>query len=306
MRRIVGIVLLALGAFLIVLAPLVRFQVAGSLVAAPAAQYGISKLEAEGAQYFSARDLKVMTAQLGVTVTTRGDVSQAKGDTVVWDEFTAVNDVTNSNPNITITERRSAFNKYTGEGVTCCSVNIDDRPVTMEGQIYKWPFDVEQKTYKVFNSVAGRAFDARFVGEEQVNGLTAYKFEQDVPETKTETRSVPASVMGVTDVTGDVQVDRVYKGRNTFWIEPVTGSPVKQEQRRDEVLRTQDGAHSVTALAATIRMTPETVNDLVSNATESKNQISMIKVTIPLILLLLGLVLLVTGFFVARGADGKA
>ncbi|WP_449064638.1 DUF3068 domain-containing protein [Planomonospora algeriensis] len=306
MRRIVGIVLLALGAFLIVLAPLVRFQVAGSLIAAPAAQYGISKLQAEGAQYFSARDLKVMTAQLGVTVTTRGDVSQAKGDTVVWDEFTAVNDVTNNNPNITITERRSAFNKYTGEGVTCCSVNIDDKPVTMEGQIYKWPFDVEQKTYKVFNSVAGRAFDARFVGEEQVNGLTAYKFEQDVPETKTETRSVPASVMGVTDVTGDVQVDRIYKGKNTFWIEPTTGSPVKQEQRRDEVLRTQDGAHSVTALAATIRMTPETVNDLVSNATESKNQISMIKVTIPLVLLLLGLVLLVTGFFVARGTAGKA
>ncbi|MFC4058127.1 DUF3068 domain-containing protein [Planomonospora corallina] len=306
MRRIVGIVLLALGAFLIVLAPLVRFQIAGSLIAAPAAQYGVNKLEAEGAQYFSIKDLRVMTAKLGVTVTVRGDVAQAKDDTVVWDEFTAVNDETNGNPGITLTERRSAFNKYSGEGVTCCSVNIDKKPVTLEGQIYKWPFDVEKKTYKVFNSVTGKAFDARFVGEEHVNGVLAYRFEQDVPETRTETRNVPASILGITDTTGDVQADRYHTGKNTFWVEPVTGSPLKQEQQRDEVLRTPDGAHSITALRATFRMTPETVNTLVNNAVESKNQISLIKVTIPLVLLVLGIVLLAAGFFVARGAHARA
>ncbi|GAA3150733.1 DUF3068 domain-containing protein [Planomonospora alba] len=306
MRRIVGIVLLALGAFLVVLAPLVRFQVGGSLIAAPADQYGVSRLEAEGAQYFSVKDLKVMTARLGVTVTTRGDVSQAKDDTVVWDEFTAVNDETNGNSGITLTERRSAFDKFTGEGVTCCSVNVDKKPVTLEGQIYKWPFDVEKKTYKVFHSVTGKAFDARFVGEEHVNGVLVYRFEQDVPETKTETRNVPASILGITDTVGDVQADRYHTSKNTFWIEPVTGSPVKQEQQRDEVLRSTDGAHSITALRATFRMTPETVNTLVNNAVESKNQITLIKVTIPLVLLLVGLVLLIAGLVVARRAGARA
>ncbi|GII01022.1 DUF3068 domain-containing protein [Planobispora takensis] len=305
MRRVVGVVLLAIGAFLIVLAPLVRFQIGGNLIAAPADQYGVSKLEASGAQYFSIKDLKVLTGDLGITVTTRGDVSQAQGDTVVWDEFTAVNDVTNNNPGISITERRSAFDKYTGEGVTCCAVNIDKKPIKIEGQVYKWPFDVEQKTYKVFNSTAAQAFDAKFAGEDQVNGVPVYKFEQTVPPTKTETRSVPASVMGVTDATGDVQVDRVYEGKNTYWIEPTTGSPVKQEQQRNEVLRTQDGAHSITAFSATARMTPETVNDLVSNATSAKNQITMIKVTLPLVLLLVGLALLIVGFFVLRSAGGS-
>ncbi|GGS79738.1 hypothetical protein GCM10010156_43140 [Planobispora rosea] len=306
MRRVVGIVLIAVGAFLIVLAPLVRFQIGGSLIAAPADQYGVSTLEAEGAQYFSAKDLKVMTGQLGITVTTRGDVSQADGDRVVWDEFTVVNDVTNNNPGISITERRSAFNKFTGEGITCCAVNIDKKPVKLEGQIYKWPFDVEKKTYKVFNSTAGMAFDAKFVAEEQVNGLLAYKFEQTVPPTKTETRTVPASIMGLTGTTGDVQVDRVYEGKNTYWIEPTTGSPVRQEQQRNEVLKTQDGTGTpVTALTAVAKMTPETVNQLVNNARESKSQITMIKTTIPLVLLLVGLLLLAGGFLALRGAGRK-
>ncbi|ACZ84469.1 DUF3068 domain-containing protein [Streptosporangium roseum] len=301
MRRVVGVVLLAVGAFLIVLAPLVRFQIGGSLIAAPAAQYGISKLTAEGAQYFSARDLKVMTGDLGITVTTRGDVSQAQGDRVVWDEVTSVNDVTNENPMIALNERRSAFNKYTGEGVNCCAVNIDKKPSKLEGQIYKFPFDVEKTTYKVFNATAGMAFDAKFVGEENVNGLTAYKFEQIAPSTKTETRTAPASIMGVADTTGDVQVDRFYEGKNTYWIEPTTGSPVKQEQQRHDVLKTQDGAHSIIAFAATAKMTPETVNELVENATEGKSQITMLKVTIPLVLLLVGALLLVAGFVVTRG-----
>ncbi|MFF5209425.1 DUF3068 domain-containing protein [Streptosporangium sp. NPDC000396] len=301
MRRVVGVVLLAIGAFLIVLAPLVRIVIGGSLIAAPAAQYGISRLEAEGAQYFSAKDLKVMTGKLDIIVTTRGDVSQAEGDRVVWDEATVANDVTNNNRMITFVERRSAFNKFTGEGINCCSVNIDKKPSKLEGQIYKFPFDVEKKTYKVFNSTTGMAFDAKFVAEENVNGLPVYRFEQDVPTTKTETRSVPASIMGVTDTTGDVQVDRFYDGKNTFWIEPTTGSPVKQEQQRHEVLKTQDGIHSVIALVATAKMTPQTVSELVEDATSSKSQITLLKVTIPMVLLLVGLVLLVVGVIAIRG-----
>ncbi|MGV9772141.1 DUF3068 domain-containing protein [Streptosporangium sp. NPDC003464] len=305
MRRIVGVILVAVGAFLIVLAPLVRFQIGGSLIAAPAAQYGVSKLEAQGAQYFYPKALKVMTGDLGITVTTRGDVSQSQGDRVVWDEFTAVSDVTNGNPDVSFGERRSAFNKYTGEGVDCCAVNIDKKPVKMEGQIYKFPFDVEKKTYKVFNSTVGRAFDAKFVDEDTVNGLRVYRFEQDVPPTKTETRTVPASILGVTDTTGDIQVDRFYDGKNTYWIEPTTGSPVKQEQQRHEVLKTQDGTKSTVAFVATAKMTPQTVNDLVKNATEGKSQITMIKMTIPLVLLVLGIALLAGGFFALRGA-GRA
>lgn len=299
MRRVIGLVLIGVGAFLIVLAPLVRFQVAAGLIAAPADQYGVSKLEAVNAQYFSVGDLKVMTGNLDITVTTRGDVTGAQGDRVVWDEFTAVNDVTNGNPNISISERRSAFNKYTGEGVNCCAVNIDKKPVQLQGQIYKWPFDVEKKTYSVFNSTTGQAFDAKFVGEEKVGGLSVYRFEQAIPPTKTQTLTAPASVLGMTDP-GDVQVDRFYDGVNTFWIEPTTGSPVNQEQQRHEVLKTQDGVERSLAFVATAKMTQDTQDDLVKNAMDGRNTITLLKTTIPLVLLLAGLALVVTGSLLRR------
>ncbi|WP_344922311.1 DUF3068 domain-containing protein [Streptosporangium oxazolinicum] len=291
--------LIGIGAFLIVLAPLVRFQVASGLIAAPADQYGISKLEAVGAQYFSPGDLKVMTGDLDITVTTRGDVAAAEGDRVVWEEAMVVNDVTNQNPLISFTERRSAFDKYTGEGVNCCDVNVDKDPVRLQGQIYKWPFDVEKKTYSVFNAVTGKAFDARFAGEEQVGGLSVYRFEQTVPPTKTDTITAPASVLGMDD-SGDVQVDRVYDAVNTFWIEPATGSPVRQEQQRHEVLKTEDGVERSLAFVATAKMTQETEDELVKNAIDGRSTITMLRTTIPLVLLLLGLALVITGFVLMR------
>ncbi|GAA2992270.1 DUF3068 domain-containing protein [Streptosporangium longisporum] len=300
MRRVIGLVLIGIGAFLLVLAPLVRFQVAPALIAAPADQYGISKLEADDAQYFSVGDKgKVVTGDLDITVTTRGDVAGAQGDRVVWDEVMVVNDVTNSNPLITYSERRSAFNKYTGEGINCCSVKINDEPAQLQGQIYKWPFDVEKKTYSVFNSTTGKAFDARFVTEEQVGGLRVYRFEQTIPPTTIDTLSAPASYLGM-DETGDVEVDRVYDGVNTFWIEPATGSPVRQEQQRHDVLKTKDGVERSVAFVATAKMTQQTQDDLVKNATDGKNTIAMLRTTIPLVLLVLGLALVISGLLLVR------
>jgi len=299
MNRVVGSVLIAVGAFLIVLAPLTRFQVAPALIAAKADQYGISKLQATNAQYFSTPDGKVLTADLDITVTTRGDVKEAVGDRVVWDEFTAVNDVTNGNPGISFSERRSAFDKRTGVGLNCCGVSIDKEPVQLQGQIYKFPFDTEKKTYLVFNSSAGKAFPATFTGVEQVLGVETYKFEQVVPETKTETRNVPAALFGMGE-SGDVQLDRVYSGKNTYWIEPATGAPVRQEQQRNEVLKSQDGVERSKAFVATAKMTDQTVRDLVDSAKEGKSQITLIRTTLPIVLLVVGLVLLVAGILIVR------
>ncbi|WP_327087280.1 DUF3068 domain-containing protein [Nonomuraea sp. NBC_01738] len=294
MNRVVGSVLVAVGAFLIVLAPLVRFQVAPSLIAAKADQYGISKLQAANAQYFSIPDGRVVTANLDITVTTRGDVKNASGDRVVWDEFTAINDVTNNKAGINFSERRSAFDKRSGVGMTCCGVNVDKTPVRLEGQIYKFPFDTEKKTYKVFNSAVSKALDAKFVGEDKVNGLDVYKFEQVVPETKTQTLTAPAVMFGM-GTSGDVQLDRFYAGTNTYWIEPTTGAPVRQQQVRNEVLKSQDGVERSKALVADIKMTDDTVKGLVDDATSGKSQIGLIKTTIPLIVLLVGVILLVVG-----------
>ncbi|MFC4115348.1 DUF3068 domain-containing protein [Nonomuraea zeae] len=301
MGRISTLVLIGFGAFFIALAPLLKFWAAEQIISAPADQFGISRLEAKGAQYFSLQDLKVLTGDLDIIVTTRGDVKEANSDRVVWDEATVVNDVTNSRPQIDISERRSAFNRYTGAGVNCCGTSIEKAPVTLEGQIYKFPFGVEKKTYKVFNATAGKAFDATFVREDNVNGLPVYVFEQNVPPTKTETRTAPANVLGITGTTGDVQVDRWYDGKTTFWVEPVTGAPVRQELQRHEVLKTQDGVERTAAFIATAKMTEQTVNDLVKNAEDGKSTVNLLRNIIPLVLLILGVVLVVAGVLLGRG-----
>ncbi|MGW0801673.1 DUF3068 domain-containing protein [Nonomuraea sp. NPDC002799] len=300
MGRISTLVLIGFGAFFIALAPLLKFWAAGQIISAPANQFGISRLEAKSAQYFSMQDLKVLTGDLDIIVTTRGDVKEATSARVVWDEATVVNDVTNSRPQIDISERRSAFDRYTGLGVNCCGSNIEKAPVTLEGQIYKFPFDVEKKTYKVFNASASKAFDAAFVREDNVNGLPVYVFEQNVPPVKTETRTAPANVLGITGTTGDVQVDRWYDGKTTFWVEPVTGAPVRQEVQRHEVLKTQDGVERVAAFIATAKMTEQTVGDLVRNAESGKSQINLLRNVIPLVLLIVGVALVLAGVVLGR------
>lgn len=299
MGRISTLVLIGVGAFFIALAPLVKFWAAEKIIAAPANQFGISRLQATGAQYFSRKDLKVLTADLDIIVTTRGDVKESSGDRVVWDEATVVNDVTNRRPQIDLSDRRSAFDKYTGVGLNCCGVNVKKAPVTLEGQIYKFPFGVEKKAYKVFNSSVMKAFDARFVREDKVNGLDVYVFEQDVPASKTETLTAPAAVLGMTDE-GDVQVDRWYDGKTTFWVEPTTGAPVRQEQQRHEVLKTQDGIERSVAFVATAKMTDQTVSDLVSSAEKGKSQINLLQNIIPLVLLIVGAAFVLAGVLLGR------
>jgi hypothetical protein len=225
-------------------------------------------------------------------------VEAAKGDDVVWDEFTAVNDVTNNKQGISFAQRRSAFNKYTGAGVDCCGASVEKEPVKLTGQIYLFPFGTEKKTYPFYNSSTRQAYDAKFVGEDTVNGVPVYKFEQTIPATKTDTLTAPAKVLGMSQ-SGDVQVDRWYDGTVTYWVEPASGIPVQQEQRRHEVLKTQDGVERSVAFAATARYTPETVADLVGNALDAKSQIGTLKLTVPLVLLVVGLVLVVAGAVVA-------
>ncbi|GAA4062164.1 DUF3068 domain-containing protein [Nonomuraea soli] len=301
MRRIVSVVLIGLGAFCIALAPLVKFWAADKIISSgvKSNQFGVSNLEAKGAQYFSRQDLKVLTADLDIIVTTRGDVKEANADRVVWDEATVVNDRTNNRRVIDLSERRSAFDRASGVGVNCCGVNVQKEPVQIEGQIYKFPFGVEKKTYKVFNSTVRKAYDATFVKEDVVNGLPVYVFEQTVPATKTQTLTAPANVFGMTQ-TGDVQLDRWYEGKNTYWIEPVTGSPVKQEQQRNEVLKSSDGVERSKAFVATAVMTPDTIKGLVDSASSGKSQINLITNTLPLILLVVGAVLLVGGILIGR------
>ena len=61
----------------------------------------------------------------------------------------------------------------------------DDKPSTNialphEGLAFRFPFDTEKKSYPFFDPIAQKPFDANYDGEDDVNGLTTYRFTQNV------------------------------------------------------------------------------------------------------------------------------
>ena len=117
----------------------------------------------------------VVTLQVGSTLR-RTDQQQDDGlllamvDTVTVNRETAEAVSSDSNPGGAVQKPRSID---------------DDQPPTNialphEGLTYRFPFDTEKKTYPVFDPIAQKPFDANYEGEEDVNGLTTYRFSQNV------------------------------------------------------------------------------------------------------------------------------
>ena len=118
---------------------------------------------------------EVVTLQVGTTLR-RTDKQQDNGlllalvDTVTLDRKTAMAVSSESNPGGAVQKPRTIE---------------DDQPPTNialphDGLAYRFPFDTEKKTYPFFDPIAQKAFDANYDGEEDVNGLTTYRFTQNV------------------------------------------------------------------------------------------------------------------------------
>src|SRR3979411_3032477 len=109
MRGVVGASLAGLGAFFLVLALLLRFYLPGQVIKWPLNEYQVTNLTGHNVSYFNqglARVLTGVTAR--ATTTVEGDVAAGSSSTSVWNEFTAVQDVTNNAP-IQDVSQRSPF-----------------------------------------------------------------------------------------------------------------------------------------------------------------------------------------------------
>ena len=99
----------------------------------------------------------------------------------------------------------------------------DDHPPTNialphEGLAYRFPFDTEKKTYPVFDPIAQKAFDANYDGEEDVNGLTTYRFIQNVGYDADGKLVEPVKYASLYDDDADAQVT----ARASLWGLPAT------------------------------------------------------------------------------------
>jgi hypothetical protein len=300
MKRVAGAILLGLGLFSLVLAPLVWFYVAPSVAKVKLNQKAVTVSEAENVTYLAVsaeKGAEIKTGQsIRATRTVHGDVKSGNDDRVVFDVSVVIE---NSADDALIRANldRLAMDRRTSEAIKCCRENIDGKPVEHKGISYKFPFDTQKKTYAYFDTTAKTTFPMKFKGEDKIKGLDVYKFEQPITDQNIEEREVPGSLFGKT-APGNVKADLIYNNTRTVWVEPVTGSIVRGQEEQKQLLR-HEGEDTV-VFEALLAFNDKTVTDQVKTAEENKASVTAITTTIPLVLLVAGVLFAIIGAILAR------
>jgi Porin PorA len=173
---------------------------------------------------------------------------------------------------------------------------LEQVDVTRKGQVYKFPFDTQKKDYLQWDATLGEATTAKYVGEDEVEGTSVYKFVQTIEPTVVATRPVPGSIFGVDEPT--VQADMVYEMTRTLYIEPATGSPINRVEERNQVL-SYDGTE-VPAFVATVQYTDKSIADIIDKVDTRAPLLKGTPLLIPAGLLLLGLLSIGAGVLTRR------
>jgi MFS family permease len=311
MRRVSGFVLTLLGAFLIVVSALLRFWLAPSVAKDPLNEYQVLNLSGSGSYFNKAQAQEETGVSVGITFTIKGNVPLGSGSTAVWDFFSYVKDNTN-NQAIAYVPYREAFDRKTGETVTCCGAYITDpvaetanHSVKLSGLALFWPIGAQKKTYTIFDTTAARPEPAPYQGTTNIDGIQTYRYAEQVAPVKFGTYSVPGSVVGSSAST--VKLGEYYSATNTYYIDPVTGAPLDVTENQTITLGNSPTNVQVTGTSLQVAETPSSVASVVSSDRSSRNGLLLVQDILPLIGLLLGVVLIVIGMILVRtGGPGAA
>lgn len=195
----------------------------------------------------------------------------------------------------------------------------DDKPPTNialphEGLSYRFPFDTEKKTYPYFDPIAQKPFDANYDGEEDVNGLTTYRFTQNVGYDADGKLVEPIKYASLYDKDEDGEVTaraalwglpgdpyepitmtRYYAAQRTFWVDPVTGTIVKAEEHANHYYA-RDPLKPEMALADyKVTSNEQTVESQVAAARDERDRVALWSRILPISFTAAGLVALVGG-----------
>jgi hypothetical protein len=250
---------------------------------------------------------KVVTFQVGTTVR-RSDKQKDNGlllamvDTVTLNRGTAEAVSDDERPGGSVQKPRTIE---------------DDKPATNialphDGLSYRFPFNTEKKSYPYFDPVAQKAFDANYDGEEDVNGLTAYRFTQNVGYDADGKLTQPIKYASLYDKNEDGEVTaraelwglpgdpyepitmtRFYAAQRTFWVDPVTGVVVKAQEHANHYYA-RDALNPEMALADyKVTSTEQTVESQVAAARDERDRVALWSRILPISFTAAGLVALV-------------
>lgn len=278
--KILGVVVSLLGGFLVGLAVLAWLWIPGEVKNTPLDVDTTTILAGEATL---ADDI----FPVQVTSVTRVDSEASDDDVVVFENSTCVvRDVGDPPACVDADDPQerlltASVDNFATDRSTALAVNDPDylpaEAVPHEGLVNKWPFDAEKKDYPYWDGTSGEAVVARYDGATTIDGLPVYRYVVEIDD-------VPIEL--TEGVTG------TYSTTKTIYVEPETGSVVKQGEEQERV--TDEGDNF---LSLDIEFTDEQVESSVEEAKDGRSQLRLITNTVPLIAVLLGIPLLLLGWF---------
>jgi hypothetical protein len=256
----------------------------------------------------------VVTLQVGTSVR-RIDQQKDAGlllaiiDTVTLNRSTAMAASDDSNPAGSVQEPRGTDDDKPPTSL----------PLTHEGLSYRFPFHTEKDTYSYFDPIAQQAFDANYQDEDDVNGLTTYRFTQDVgydtdgklhepiryPSLYAHDEdgeiTAPASAWGIEDENPDedITMTRYYAAQKTFWVDPVSGTIVKEQTHANHYYARDPLKPEMTLADYKVTSTEETIESQVNAARDERDRLALWSQVLPITFTAAGLIALAAGGLLA-------
>lgn len=191
-------------------------------------------------------------------------------------------------------------------------------PLRHEGLAYRFPFHTEKKTYPYFDPIAQKAFDANYAGEDDVNGLTAYRFTQNIGY-NTDGKLVapvtyPSLYAGNEDgkvtataktwgLPGDpfnmVTMTRYYAAQRTFWVDPISGTIVKQTEHAHHYFARDALRPEVPVVDYRVTTNQDSIASQVNSARDERDRLALWSRVLPITFTAVGLISLIGGGLLA-------
>jgi Porin PorA len=288
MNRRLRYVLVGLGLFLLFFGVIERAFVYPRLANIPRSVYAVPVAEGTASYFDTVTAQIIQYASLRNTRVVKGDRHAGNGKVAVWDTFINTVDM-NRGKRISLIQERVAFDRLTAMPVHCCR----ETP-THEGLVLNFPFPTHKTSYPFWNEFTGRAYPVLYSGEEDVNGLRTYRFEQHIRGGRISSIDLPGSLAGRPGV-HTVPASLILDDDKTIWVEPSTGRIIKGREDQHQLVQDASGNTYLTAFDGTLTWTDDTVASNVRLARHDLSQLRMGAVLLPAGGILLGVVLLVVG-----------
>ncbi len=282
-------------------AVLLRTYVPGQVIRYPLSEHLTTQLVGHGVSYFSPSKFRPVTGvTMLVTSTVTGDAKAGTSTTAVWNSSTHLYDETNHATFVDST-RRVAFDRRTAQLVMCCGASVNGNTAVRQSGLvgFLWPLGTQRHAYQVFDSAMDRAHLASYEGTTSIDGITVYRFVEQVPTTQIGKETVPPALAGLKG-SSLVSLPVTYTATNTFWVDPVTGAQLNEIENEHLVLTDDSGRPRALLLNASLTDTPQSLQKVVQLDRNGRNELELVTVIAPVAAGLLGLAALAGGVRLAR------